>query len=74
MSAKDLFVCYGPFKKDVGEALVAMLEPVQSEYHRIREDRDFLNSVMRDGAEKASARAAQTLKQAYEVVGFVPRP
>ncbi len=43
---------YGPFKKDVGEAVVAMLEPVQPEYQRIRNDREYLNSVMRDGAEK----------------------
>ena len=65
---------YGPFKKDVGEALVAMLEPVQAEYARIRNDREYLNSVMRDGAEKASARALQTLKKVYEAVGFVARP
>ena len=65
---------YGPFKKDVGEALVAMLEPVQAEYKRIREDRGYMDSVMKAGAEKASARAAVTLKKAYEAVGFVLRP
>ncbi|MCG6313949.1 tryptophan--tRNA ligase [Vibrio vulnificus] len=65
---------YGPFKKDVGEALVAMLEPIQAEYHRIREDRGYMNEVMRQGADKASARAAETLKKVYEVVGFVGRP
>ncbi|UKA21592.1 tryptophan--tRNA ligase [Photobacterium damselae subsp. damselae] len=65
---------YGPFKKDVGEALVAMLEPVQAEYHRIRSDRAYLDSVMKQGAEKASARAAAVLKKAYQAVGFVTRP
>lgn len=65
---------YGPFKKDVGEAIVAMLEPVQAEYKRIREDRAFLDSVMKSGAEKASARAAVTLAKVYEAVGFVGRP
>ncbi|HIF9109794.1 TPA: tryptophan--tRNA ligase [Photobacterium damselae] len=65
---------YGPFKKDVGEALVAMLEPVQAEYHRIRSDRAYLDSVMKQGAEKASARAAEVLKKAYQAVGFVTRP
>ncbi|WP_318511977.1 tryptophan--tRNA ligase [Photobacterium leiognathi] len=65
---------YGPFKKDVGEALVAMLEPVQAEYHRIRSDRAYLDSVMKQGAEKASARAAEVLKKAYQAVGFVARP
>ncbi|WP_217514062.1 tryptophan--tRNA ligase [Vibrio metschnikovii] len=65
---------YGPFKKDVGEALVAMLAPVQAEYHRIRDDRAYLDAVMKAGAEKASARAALTLKNVQQAVGFVPRP
>lgn len=65
---------YGPFKKDVGEALVAMLEPIQGEYRRIREDRAYMDAVMKAGAEKASARAAETLKKAFAAVGFVPRP
>ncbi|EJI6685857.1 tryptophan--tRNA ligase [Vibrio parahaemolyticus] len=65
---------YGPFKKDVGEAVVAMLEPIQEEYRRIRADRAFMDEVMKQGAEKASARAAETLKKAYEAVGFVARP
>ncbi|WP_038179175.1 tryptophan--tRNA ligase [Vibrio rhizosphaerae] len=62
---------YGPFKKDVGEAIVAMLEPVQSEYHRVRADLGYLNEVMKSGAEAASAKAAPILKKAYQAVGFV---
>ncbi|MEZ9058570.1 tryptophan--tRNA ligase [Vibrio pelagius] len=65
---------YGPFKKDVGAALVEMLEPIQAEYRRIREDRAYMDAVMKAGAEKASERAAVTLKKAYEAVGFVTRP
>ncbi|SKA08591.1 tryptophanyl-tRNA synthetase [Vibrio cincinnatiensis] len=64
---------YGPFKKEVGEALVAMLEPVQAEYHRIRDDRSYLNSVMSQGAEKASAQASMILEKVFDAVGFVPR-
>jgi tryptophanyl-tRNA synthetase len=64
---------YGPFKKDVGEAIVTMLEPIQSEYQRIRADLGYLNEVMAQGADKASARASVSLKRAYEAVGFIPR-
>lgn len=64
---------YGPFKKDVGEALVTMLEPIQAEYHRIRADRAYMDEVMKVGAEKASERASIMLKKAYKAVGFVPR-
>ena len=65
---------YGPFKKDVGAAIVEMLEPIQAEYRRIREDRAYMDAVMKAGAEKASERAAVTLRKAYEAVGFVTRP
>ncbi len=64
---------YGPFKKDVGEALVAMLEPVQAEYRRIRDDRAYLDSVMKAGAEKASSEASKTLEQVFKAIGFVSR-
>lgn len=65
---------YGPFKKDVGQALVAMLEPIQAEYHRIRNDIPYLNEVMKAGADKASEKAAVTLDKVYQAVGFVQRP
>ena len=42
--------------------------------HRIRADRAYMDAVMKAGAEKASERAAVTLKKAYEAVGFVTRP
>jgi tryptophanyl-tRNA synthetase len=29
---------------------------------------------MRQGAEKASARAAETLAKVYKAVGFIPKP
>ena len=39
---------------------------IRDSYHRFRNDEAFLNQVMKDGAEKASARASQTLKAVYE--------
>ncbi|PLO62556.1 tryptophan--tRNA ligase, partial [Klebsiella michiganensis] len=37
-------------------------------------DEAFLNQVMKEGAEKASARASVTLKAVYEAIGFVAKP
>ncbi|KXF82790.1 tryptophan--tRNA ligase [Enterovibrio coralii] len=65
---------YGHLKTDTADAVVAMLEPVQTRYKQFREDRAYLDSVMKTGAENASARAAETLKKVYEAVGFVARP
>lgn len=65
---------YGHLKTDTADAVVAMLEPVQARYKEYRADRGYLDQVMKTGAEKASARAADTLKKVYHAVGFVARP
>ncbi|SFC53015.1 tryptophan--tRNA ligase [Pseudoalteromonas denitrificans] len=64
---------YGHLKKDTASAVVSMLEPIQARFKEIREDQTLLNEIMRDGAEKAGARAEQTLKAVYDAVGFIPR-
>ena len=65
---------YGHLKGEVAEAVSGMLIDLQERYHRFRNDEAFLNQVMKDGAEKASARASQTLKAVYEAIGFVAKP
>jgi tryptophanyl-tRNA synthetase len=65
---------YGHLKGDVANAVVALLEPIQQRYHEIRNDQAYLDSVMKAGAEKASARASKILAKVYEGVGFIPRP
>lgn len=65
---------YGHLKGDTAEAVVAMLEPIQTRYHELRNNRDYLNQVMAKGADAASAHAAETLRKVYDVIGFVPRP
>ncbi|MCL2892420.1 tryptophan--tRNA ligase [Brenneria tiliae] len=65
---------YGHLKGAVADAVSGMLSELQERYHRFRNDEAFLQQVMRDGAEKAGARAQQTLKRVYDAVGFVARP
>ncbi len=65
---------YGHLKSDVADAVVSLLEPIQQTYQKLRHDQAYLNDIMRDGADKASARAAQTLAAAYQAVGFIRKP
>ena len=65
---------YGHLKGEVAEAVSGMLTELQERYHRFRNDEAFLQKVMKDGAEKASARASVTLKAVYEAIGFVAKP
>ena len=50
-----------------------MLRPIQEEARRILADRAYLESVYREGAEKASRMAEKTLRKVYKKIGFVAR-
>lgn len=63
---------YGKFKQAVADAVVECLRPVQAKYKDIRDDREGLQRVLKDGAERASAKADATLKRVHEVLGFIP--
>ncbi len=62
---------YGHLKGEVADVVSGMLTELQERYHRFRNDEAFLQQVMKDGAEKASAHASRTLKAVYEAIGFV---
>ena len=65
---------YGHLKGDVADAVVTLLEPIQEKFHRYRQDQAFLNQVMSEGAEKASARASKILTSVYDAVSFIAKP
>jgi tryptophanyl-tRNA synthetase len=64
---------YGVFKSAVGEAVVETLRPIREETLRLIKDKAYLESVYRQGAERASKRAYKTLNKVYKKVGFVAR-
>jgi tryptophanyl-tRNA synthetase len=61
---------YGQFKSDVADAVVALLEPIQSRYREVRGDAAELQRLLAMGAEKARALSAPTLEAMYERMGF----
>jgi tryptophanyl-tRNA synthetase len=62
---------YGQFKADVGEAVIAVLAPIQERYHALRADETELRRLLAVGAEKARSVSAPVLEQMYERMGFV---
>ena len=62
---------YGAFKPAVGEAVVELLRPIREEAEHIIRDKAYLESVCRNGAERASAVAGRTLRKVYKKVGLV---
>ena len=63
---------YGELKKRAAEAVLAYAEPYQAQVNALLGDRAELERIMADGAAKATAVAAQTMKAVYDAIGFVP--
>ena len=61
---------YGTFKTAVAQSVIDNLSPVQQEYNRILADKEYLEGVLRDGAEKARYQANKMLNKVYRKVGF----
>jgi len=62
---------YGQFKTDVGEAVVALLEPIKERYRELRGDPAELLRLLAVGADKARSASAPTLETMYARMGFV---
>ncbi|MBR2685780.1 MAG: tryptophan--tRNA ligase [Erysipelotrichaceae bacterium] len=63
---------YGDFKKEVADAVEAELVKIQTEYNRILSE-GILESVLKEGAEKANRTAEKTLRKVQKKIGFAPR-
>ncbi len=61
---------YGEFKLAVGEVVADKLAPIQREQAKLLADKDYLNGVLKAGAEKAAFRARKTLSKVYKKIGF----
>ncbi len=64
---------YGDLKRDVADAVISVLEPVQSRYDELIADKSYLESVLKSGAEEAQKRAYKLLGKIYRKAGFVDR-
>ena len=62
---------YGPFKTDVAEAVVGLLDPIRLRYEELRSDPVELQRLLARGAEKARNASQPTLDRMYDVMGFV---
>ena len=64
---------YGELKMAVGEAVVSVLKPLQDEVSRLEKDKAYLDSIIKENAEKASYYANKTLRKVQRKVGFPDR-
>lgn len=64
---------YGIFKSELAEVVVDALEPVQTRYRQYLDNKDFLEEVYTEGAQKAETKARKTLRKVYKKIGFIPK-
>ena len=64
---------YGDFKMAVGEAVAAILVPLQEEQARLAADKAYLDGIIKENAEKAGYYANKTLRKVQKKIGFPER-
>ena len=66
------FSTYAELKAAVAQTIVDVLAPIKKRYGRLLADPGYLESVRRDGAERARDRAARTVHRAKRAIGLMP--
>ena len=61
---------YGEFKPAVGEAVISVLRPLQERVAELTRDKAYIDSVIKNNAEKADYVANKTLRKVQKKVGF----
>ena len=62
---------YGAFKEAVAQSVIDGLAPIQGEYKRILEDKDYVDGVLKQGAEQASRLADRMVAKVYKKIGLL---
>ncbi len=66
----DCSIRYGDLKKQLAEDILKITLPIRERILEIQNDDAYINRVVRQGAERARERAAQTLKEVREIMGI----
>lgn len=66
----DCSIRYGDLKKQLAEDILAITTPIRERINELRGDDAYIGRVLREGGERARHYAAQTLREAREVMGI----
>jgi tryptophanyl-tRNA synthetase len=64
---------FSAFKPALADLLVGKLAPITAEMRRLKDDTAYIDQVLADGAARAQALAAETMKAVKDIVGLVRR-
>ena len=61
---------FSEFKEKLSEILTEKIEPISKEIKRLLEDKNYLDSILLEGSNKADKIAAKKIKEMKDLVGF----
>jgi tryptophanyl-tRNA synthetase len=61
---------YGDLKKQVAEAVIAHLGPIQEKYRQVTADPGYIAGILRQGAERVSPIANDTVRKVKQAMGL----
>ena len=61
---------YGDLKKQIAEDLCKTVAPIRERINEYKANKDLLDRIAREGAERARQSAADTLKEVRRIIGF----
>ena len=62
---------YGDFKMAVANSVVEKIKPVQDKFKELLENREYLESIYKKGAENAQKIASKTLREVKDRIGII---
>ncbi len=62
---------FSAFKSELAELAIEVLAPITAEMRRLADDPGYVDSVLREGAERARALAEPILRETQDLVGFL---
>ncbi len=62
---------YGEFKTECAEAVIEMLRPFREKTEDLLKNKDYLDGLFKQGAERASFIAERTLSKVYKKIGMI---
>ena len=61
---------YGDLKKQLAEDMAMFIKPIREKAEAIQDDKAYLSTIIKTGAEKARANASATIKMVRKAIGL----
>ena len=61
---------FSEFKKKLSELVVEKISPISDEINKLYKDKEFIDKILNDGAEKAHKIASKKVSELKKIVGF----